>query len=303
MIFPGRVNIPGYAGVQDWQWNWGEDYTSDQFCNNMAFFVPFQGMTGMTGTGTGITGMTGMAGSSSMTTATEQEPSTGQEGAESSQSLPSIVQKIAKLQAENQKLMQLCQTERQMRQIQVTAFQQTLEMYAVPHSEVEQLVRRFQEDGPTALNYGDNAAQFGAYNANATGTGATGSAVSLENLLQDLYNKIYDPKEGSQENEKGDESRKEHKELGSSNTWPPPPVQNSPEEIEEVEKYLCHVESMVEMTVDERARTTLLNMDAENAMVALSKVEDIIREQGGYCRSLSSMVQSVCRKTGHSAKQ
>jgi len=271
-------NNSGYGNMQqDWQghWNWGaeSDYTSDQFCGNVAFFLPFQG--------------NGMASGSSMTAGT----GTQEAGAEN-QSLQEIVQKIATLQAENQRLMHLCEVERQMRQIQVTAFQQTLEMYAVPRSEVDQLVRRFQEDGSTA-NYGGMNQQFGMYSNATTATGSgTGSAVSLETLLQDLHKKLY-PKEKEQ--------TQDEKELWGSKkeSWP----EANSSEVEEVEQYLCHLESMVEMTVDERARTTLLNLTPEQGKMVLSKVEEIISEQGGFCRSLSSMVQSVCRKTGHAAKQ
>lgn len=290
----------GYVGTQqDWQehWNWGgeSDFTSDQYYGNVAFFVPFQGMAGV-------------AGDSSMTAnAASTGQGTSKTEGESSQSLQEVAQKMAKLQAENQRLMHLCEVERRMRHIEVTAFQQTLEMYAVPHSEVDQLVRRFQEDGPTALNYGDmnDSNQYGLYsNATGSATGATGSgtgttgAVSLESLLQDLYKKLYEPTDEKENNNRDLKDMKDTEEWGAKDTW-----EASYAEIEEVEQYLCHLESMVEMTIDERARTTLLSMTPEQGKMALSKVEEIIREQGGYCRSLSSMVQSVCRKTGHAAKQ
>lgn len=291
------LDTSGYVGTQqDWQehWNWGgeSDFTSDQYYGNVAFFVPFQGMAGV-------------AGDSSMTATASTGQGTSKTEGESSQSLQEIAQKMAKLQAENQRLMHLCEVERRMRQIEVTAFQQTLEMYAVPHSEVDQLVRRFQEDGPTALYDGTN--QYGLY-SNAAATGATGSgtgttAVSLESLLQDLYKKLYEPKESKDEKENDNSDTKDMKdteEWGANDTWE---ASRYSAEIEEVEQYLCHLESMVEMTIDERARTTLLSMTPEQGKMALSKVEEIIREQGGYCRSLSSMVQSVCRKTGHAAKQ
>ena len=202
------LDTSGYVGTQqDWQehWNWGgeSDFTSDQYYGNVAFFVPFQGMAGV-------------AGDSSMTaTASTGQGTSKTEGGESSQSLQEIAQKMAKLQAENQRLMHLCEVERRMRQIEVTAFQQTLEMYAVPHSEVDQLVRRFQEDGPTALYDGTN--QYGLY-SNAAATGATGSgtgttAVSLESLLQDLYKKLYEPKESKDEKENDNSDTKDMKDT------------------------------------------------------------------------------------------
>ena len=217
--------------------------------------------------------------------------------------------KLAKLQAENQRLMQLCETERQMRQIEVTAFQQTLEMYAVPHSEVDQLVRRFQEDTP-ALNYGMNGMNgmnplmYASNASTATGSPGTGTAgngciirdpltgISTTNSMTPKIYRI---------------GLRSTKQITATSRLSPnkDPWEGSEghsaftKEVEEVEKHLGRLESMVEMSVDERARTTLLRMTPEQGKAALAKVEEIIREQGGYCRSLSSMVQSVCRKTGH----
>ena len=289
---------------QDWQeqWNWGgdsADYTSgDQFCGNVAFFVPFAGMGGMGGMG-------GMP-MTNVSASTKDDADSQTQAKSDPSDLQEMKLKMTKLQAENQRLMQLCETERQMRQIEVTAFQQTLEMYAVPHSEVDQLVRRFQEDTP-ALNYGMNGMngmnpQF-MYASNAStatgspGTGTAGTAASLETLLQDLYNKLYDPQD-SAEKQKADHNDKQA--FTNKDTWEDSEAHPAfAKEVEEVEKHLGRLESMVEMSVDERARTTLLRMTPEQGKAALAKVEEIIREQGGYCRSLSSMVQSVCRKTGH----
>jgi len=293
----------GYASMQqDWQeqWNWGgesADYTSgDQFCGNVAFFVPFAGMGGM--------------GGMPMTNASASTKDDGDSQTQA-KSDPSDLQemklKLAKLQAENQRLMQLCETERQMRQIEVTAFQQTLEMYAVPHSEVDQLVRRFQEDTP-ALNYGMNGMNgmnplmYASNASTATGSPGTGTgtAASLETLLQDLYNKLYDPQDIPYRAEKHKADHSDKQAFTNKDPWEGSEGHSAfTKEVEEVEKHLGRLESMVEMSVDERARTTLLRMTPEQGKAALAKVEEIIREQGGYCRSLSSMVQSVCRKTGH----
>ena len=65
---------------------------------------------------------------------------------------------------------------------------------------------------------------------------------------------------------------------------------------EEVHEYVSRLERMVSSTVDERAKTSLLSLPAKDGKEALRKVEEIINQQGGSCRHLSSILQSVCRK-------
>ncbi len=284
----------GYMGVypQQWQeqWNWGSDATEytagDQFCGNVAFFVPFPGMVG------GVP----MNGNNTQENVETPQPTT------SKADLHEMEAKMAKLQAENQRLMQLCENERQMRQIEVSAKQQILEMYAVPRSEVEQLVRRFQEDSPTAMqqmHYGENATPFvSASNASTTAgsPGTTGSsATSLETLLQDLYKKLYEPEEHDEreQEEQGRTSRQDPWEANEAAL---------PAEEEEMQQHLSHLESLVGMEIDDRAKGSLLRMSSAQGKLALRKVEDIIQEQGGFCHNLSSMVQSVCRKMGNSSR-
>lgn len=286
-----------YMGVYpQWQeqWNWGTDSTEyttgEQFCGNVAFFVPFPGMVGgvpMTNTNTN----------------TNQENVEAPQATTTKADLHEMEAKMAKLQAENQRLMQLCENERHMRQIEVSAKQQILEMYAVPRSEVEQLVRRFQEDSPTAMqmHYGETTTPFvSASNASTTAgsPGTNGSATSLESLLQDLYKKLYEPEDHEER-----ENREE--EQGRSRDWEANeaslPV--TPEEEEELQQHLSHLQSLAGMEIDDRAKGSLLRMSPTQGKLALRKVEDIIQEQGGFCHNLSSMVQSVCRKMGHVSRQ
>jgi len=283
-----------YMGVypQQWQeqWNWGSDATEytagDQFCGNVAFFVPFPGMVG------------GVPMNNSNNT--QENVETPQPTSKAD--LHEMEAKMAKLQAENQRLMQLCENERQMRQIEVSAKQQILEMYAVPRSEVEQLVRRFQEDSPAMqqMHYGENATPFvSASNASTTAgsPGTTGSsATSLETLLQDLYKKLYEPEEHDdrEQEEQGRTSRQDAWEANEASL---------PAEEEEMQQHLSHLEGLVGMEIDDRAKGSLLRMSSSQGKLALRKVEDIIQEQGGFCHNLSSMVQSVCRKMGNSSRQ
>ena len=268
-LYPG---YDGYSGTYDgqWQdqWNWGTDgtdYGGEQFCGNVAFFVPFPGI-----------------GSMAVANASPEQD----QGTQASKAgLQEMEAKVAKLEAENQRLQHLCETERQTHQINLLAKQQILEMYAVPRSEVEQLVQRFQEDNPVAQ--GGIHVGLGS-NTSTTVSGATkSSATSLETLLQDLYKKIYEPDESDQQPLVQLDDATEQKE-----------VEASPEE-EDVEHHLSELQRMVDMEIDDRARASLLRLSARQAKLALRAVEDIIDEQGGFCHNLSSMVQSVCRKMGH----
>eukprot|EP00438_Fugacium_kawagutii_P032653 Skav206875 [mRNA] locus=scaffold898:151384:152455:- [translate_table: standard] len=280
-----------YMGVypQQWQeqWNWGADaseYTGEQFCGNVAFFVPFPGMVG------------GMPMTNTTTNNNTQENVETTQPAATKADLQEMEAKMAKLQAENQRLMQMCENERHMRQIEVSAKQQILEMYAVPRSEVEQLVRRFQEDSPTAMqqmHYGETPTPFvSASNAStAAGSPGTGSSASLETLLQDLYKKLYEPDERSNDQEEG-----------GSRDWEANEA-SLPAPEEELQQHLSHLESLAGMEIDDRAKGSLLRMSPAQGKLALRKVEDIIQEQQGFCHNLSSMVQSVCRKMSHVSRQ
>ena len=268
-VYPG---YDGYSGTYDgqWQdqWNWGTegtDYGGEQFCGNVAFFVPFPGIGNM----------------APANASPEQE-----QGTQASKAgLQEMEAKVAKLEAENQRLQHLCETERQTHQINLLAKQQILEMYAVPRSEVEQLVQRFQGDNPVVQ--GGVHFTLGSNTSTTVSCKSKGSATSLETLLQDLYKKIYEPDESDQQPPVQLDDATEQKE-----------VEASPEE-EDVEHHLSELQRMVDMEVDDRAKASLLRLSARQAKLALRTVEDIIDEQGGFCHNLSSMVQSVCRKMGH----
>eukprot|EP00438_Fugacium_kawagutii_P032651 Skav206873 [mRNA] locus=scaffold898:132028:132786:- [translate_table: standard] len=246
----------------------------EQFCGNgqaMAFFVPFPGC-----------GMGGMVSGISMSTPDGCE----QPNAE----LHEMEAKMAALQAENERLTQLYENECQLRHIEVTAYNQVFEMYAVPKAEAEDFARRLQENmSSTPVDgYQSNLAVSGGEFSNTEVTGAvTNGTTSVETLLKDAFPhiKIHSLDEPSE--------RKVQEELIDSS-----------EEVkteEELEQHLCQLQGMVGCTIDERAKQTLLSLPHEHGKAALSKVEDIIHEQGGVCRNLSSMVQSVCRKVGHTA--
>ena len=286
---------------QAWQeqtqsWNWsadateftpGEPLNGEQFCGNgqaMAFFVPFPGSCGMGGMGSGMGGMGGMVNGVSMNT---DEPNA---------ELHEMEAKMAALQAENERLTQLYETECQLRQIEVTAYNQVFEMYAVPKAEAEEFARRLQDQveslspdgyqsnlvtGPSEMSVG-NTEVTGLTGPVANGT--NGNTTSVETLLKETFPHI--------KIHSLDEPDRKVEELME------PPEEKTEEELEQ---HLCQWQGMVGCTIDERAKQTLLSLPDEHGKAALSKVEDIIHEQGGVCRNLSSMVQSVCRKVGHTA--
>eukprot|EP00439_Symbiodinium_sp_Y106_P039235 s1592_g4.t2 len=62
---------------------------------------------------------------------------------------------------------------------------------------------------------------------------------------------------------------------------------------------LSRVEALQKSTssaLDDRAQKSLGSLEAAKAMEVLQKVEELVEAQGGECRNLSSMLQSVCRK-------
>lgn len=68
------------------------------------------------------------------------------------------------------------------------------------------------------------------------------------------------------------------------------------EEVQRVEQYLRKLETVVGRQVDERAMRALQALNAGDALEALGKVEELVNSQGGHCRNLSSILQSLCRK-------
>jgi hypothetical protein len=55
--------------------------------------------------------------------------------------------------------------------------------------------------------------------------------------------------------------------------------------------------------VDERALASLQSLPYSDAKEALLRVEELVQSQGGHCRNLSSILQSVCRKLAKKTKQ
>ena len=217
------------------QWNWSADASEftpgEPFCQNVAFFVPFPGMVGVS--------------------------------TDESQELQEMEQKMAALTAENERLQQLYEAECQLRHIEVNAYNQVFEMYAVPKAEAEDFARRLQVENEEYSNL--------QMETEVPGT-------SVETLLKETFPhiKIHSLDDGER-------------------------VKEESKDEDEIEQHLTQLQHMVGSSVDERAKATLMSLPSEHGKAALSKVEDIIHEQGGVCRNLSSMVQSVCRKVGHNA--
>lgn len=67
-------------------------------------------------------------------------------------------------------------------------------------------------------------------------------------------------------------------------------------EKEEVEKRVQLLQESTQSEIDERALSSLWSLSASKAMEVLQRVEELVEAQGGACRNLSSMLQSVCRK-------
>lgn len=64
----------------------------------------------------------------------------------------------------------------------------------------------------------------------------------------------------------------------------------------ELEHHLHKLENSVGSQVDERALRALQTLNLPEAVEALAKVDELVHAQGGHCRNLSSILQSVCRK-------
>eukprot|EP00913_Durusdinium_trenchii_P013573 g12743.t1 len=192
--------------------------------------------------------------------------------------------KMAALQAENERLTQLYEAECQLRHIEVTAYNQVFEMYAVPKAEAEEFARRLQVETVSNEESYQSGAMAGAIPMETPDV--TGNTTSVETLLKETFphikiHSLDDPPEhqiaGDEEALVGDDA-------------------DAKTDEEELEQHLFQLQSMVGSAIDERAKQTLLSLPPEHGKAALGKVEDIIHEQGGVCRNLSSMVQSVCRK-------
>jgi len=67
-------------------------------------------------------------------------------------------------------------------------------------------------------------------------------------------------------------------------------------EKEEVEKKVQLLQESTQSEIDERALSSLWSLSASKALEVVLRVEELVEAQGGACRNLSSMLQSVCRK-------
>lgn len=67
-------------------------------------------------------------------------------------------------------------------------------------------------------------------------------------------------------------------------------------EVRGIERYARRLERATGGQIDERASRALLGLTAKDAREALHKVDELVQQQGGTCRNLSSILQSVCRK-------
>lgn len=63
-----------------------------------------------------------------------------------------------------------------------------------------------------------------------------------------------------------------------------------------VEGQVKSLERCTGCMVDERAMRSLLSLSVRDSKEAVGKVDELVQSQGGQCRNLSSILQSVCRK-------
>lgn len=68
------------------------------------------------------------------------------------------------------------------------------------------------------------------------------------------------------------------------------------QEARGIEQVMRRLERQTTSHVDERAMRALTSLNAKDAREALGKVDELVTAQGGTCRNLSSILQSVCRK-------
>jgi len=73
-------------------------------------------------------------------------------------------------------------------------------------------------------------------------------------------------------------------------------TQQVDEEVDEVSERAAKLERRTQSEIDDRARKALLSLPTSCALEALQKVDDLVESQGGRCRNLSSILQSICRK-------
>eukprot|EP00931_Biecheleriopsis_adriatica_P046843 TRINITY_DN2694_c0_g1_i1.p1 TRINITY_DN2694_c0_g1~~TRINITY_DN2694_c0_g1_i1.p1 ORF type:complete len:809 (-),score=159.77 TRINITY_DN2694_c0_g1_i1:523-2949(-) len=152
-------------------------------------------------------------------------------------------------------------------------------------SKMKQLSTLLQEQGSskkTSGASGNNGAANGEHNSGA-----------IASTLQALFpNATIRTGRGDLEKE----SEKQENQGSSQEASP------STEE-KEVEVHMRRLERSVDSQVDDRALMALQGLPTRDAKEALRKVEELVQSQGGQCRNLSSILQSVCRKLEKRNKQ
>lgn len=73
-------------------------------------------------------------------------------------------------------------------------------------------------------------------------------------------------------------------------------LSNGDPEAQAVDRLLRRLEQSTGNVVDERAMRSLQGLLVRDAKEAVGKVDELVQSQGGQCRNLSSILQSVCRK-------
>eukprot|EP00933_Yihiella_yeosuensis_P027529 TRINITY_DN21428_c0_g1_i3.p1 TRINITY_DN21428_c0_g1~~TRINITY_DN21428_c0_g1_i3.p1 ORF type:complete len:571 (-),score=107.13 TRINITY_DN21428_c0_g1_i3:203-1915(-) len=96
---------------------------------------------------------------------------------------------------------------------------------------------------------------------------------------------------GRDDLEKADGEKSKSQENGGSGGG-----KNSEADAADVDAHMKRLERSVDSVVDDRALMSLQSLPYRDAKEALRKVEELVVAQGGQCRNLSSILQSVCRK-------
>mmetsp|Transcript_55301 Transcript_55301/g.102351 ORF Transcript_55301/g.102351 Transcript_55301/m.102351 type:complete len:790 (+) Transcript_55301:135-2504(+) len=153
-------------------------------------------------------------------------------------------------------------------------------------SKMKQLNNLLQEPGDDPGRRSSESAGTGRQRDGAEGEGNGLSSGSIASTLRAMFpHATIRTRAAGGDGEPGaDKDRPERYRLGSD-----------PEE-REVEGQLKALETSTKSQVDERALHAFQSLSNKDAKEAVGKVEELVRSQGGHCRNLSSILQSVCRK-------
>merc|ERR1712003_447001 len=88
---------------------------------------------------------------------------------------------------------------------------------------------------------------------------------------------------------------KQHRSQRQDSSWSDANYNEDSESLS-IEQHVRWLERSTNGKVDDRALRSLWALPAKDSKEALRRVEDMVREQGGHCDNLSSILQSVCRK-------